>query len=71
MTKFEQIGVNFQNDAANKYEANKSFRYSCRVCCERGMRIDCDKCAIAHTHAATVAAFDVIAAQGRISDARR
>lgn len=58
VTKFEQVGVNFQYDAANKKEANRSFSYSCRVCCERGLRIDCDRCAIAHVHSATVAAFE-------------
>ena len=58
VTKFEQVGVGFQNDALNKREANRSFQYSCRVCCERGMRIDCDKCAIAATHAITIAAFE-------------
>ena len=58
MTKFEQIGVNFQYDACNKREANRSFSYSCRVCCARGMRIDCERCAIATVHAATVAAFE-------------
>lgn len=58
LTKFEQIGVNYQHDATSKHEANRSFRYSCRVCCERGMRIECDRCAIAATHDAVVAAFD-------------
>jgi hypothetical protein len=57
MTKFEQIGVGFQHEAANAYDANRSFRYSCRVCCERGMRIDCDRCAIAAVNALMVAAF--------------
>lgn len=50
VTKFEQVGVNYQNDAASKHDAIKSFRYSCRVCCERGIRIDCDRCAISATH---------------------
>lgn len=58
VTKFEQVGMEFQYDAASKHEAIKSFQYSCRVCCERGMHIDCDKCAIAVTHAITVAAFE-------------
>lgn len=57
MTKFEQIGVGFQYDAANKAEANRSFRYSCRVCCERGMRLECDRCAIAAVHDMTIASF--------------
>ena len=58
MTKFEQVGVEFQYDARNKKEANRSFQYSCRVCCERGMHIECDRCAIAATNAILVAAFD-------------
>ena len=58
VTKFEQVGVEFQCEARNKNEANRSFRYSCRVCCEHGMRIECDRCAIAVTHAILVAAFD-------------
>ena len=58
VTKFEQVGVELQYEASNKHEANRSFKYSCRVCCERGMRIECDRCAIAATHAITVAAFD-------------
>lgn len=58
MTKFEQIGVLFQNEATNTYEAKKSFAFSCRCCCERGMRIDCDRCAIAVAYQLTVAAFE-------------
>jgi len=58
VTKFEQIGIEFQHEATSKYEANRSFRYSCRVCCERGIRIDCDRCAIAATHELTVAAME-------------
>lgn len=60
VTKFEQVGVELQYEASNKHEANRSFKYSCRVCCGRGMRIECDRCAIAVTHAITVAAFDTI-----------
>jgi predicted DNA-binding ribbon-helix-helix protein len=60
MTKFERVGVNLQYEAENKHEANRNFRYSCRVCCERGMRIECDRCAIAYTHDSTVAAFDTL-----------
>ncbi len=58
MTKFEQVGMNFQYEALDKRDANKSFQYSCRVCCERGMRLSCDRCAIATTHAITIGAFD-------------
>lgn len=58
MTKFESIGVTYQYEASNIHEANKSFLHSCNCCCAKGMRIDCDKCAIAHTHALIVAYFD-------------
>ena len=58
MTKFEQIGVNYQNDAESKEQANRSFRYSCECCCTRGMHIECDRCAIAVAHNLTIAAFE-------------
>lgn len=60
MTKFEQVGVNFQQGALNKHEANRNFRYSCRICCNRGMQIDCDSCAISVSNTVTLAAFDVL-----------
>ena len=58
MTKFEQVGVNYQNDAESKEQANRSFRYSCGCCCTRGLRIECDRCAIAVAHNLTIAAFE-------------
>ena len=58
MTKFEQVGVNYQNDAGSKEQANRSFRYSCECCCNRGLRIECDRCAIAVAHNLTIAAFE-------------
>lgn len=58
MTKFEQIGVNYQYEAATKEQALRSFQYSCNCCCYRGMRIDCDCCAIAQAHHLVIAAFD-------------
>ena len=58
MTKFEQVGVNFQYDASTKEQAIKSFKYSCACCCNKGMRLDCDRCAISSTHAMIVAIFD-------------
>ncbi|MDB7829145.1 hypothetical protein [Intestinimonas butyriciproducens] len=57
MTKFEQRGVEFQYDASCKQDALKSFQYSCSVCCSRGMRIECDRCAIRATHEMTMAYF--------------
>ena len=58
MTKFEQVGVNYQNDAESKEQANRSFRHSCECCCTRGMHIECDRCAIAVAHNLTIAAFE-------------
>lgn len=58
LTKFEQVGVNYQHDSCSKREANQNFKYSCRVCCERGIRIECDRCAIAATHSMVVAALE-------------
>ena len=47
MTKFEQVGINYQHEATTKEDANRSFKYSCDCCCNRGMHIKCDRCAIA------------------------
>lgn len=58
MTKFEQVGVNYQNDAESKEQANRSFHYSCECCCTRGLRIECDRCAIAVAHNLTIAVFE-------------
>ena len=58
MTKFETIGVNHQYDANNKSEARSAFMHSCNCCVSKGMRIDCDRCAIAHTHSLVMAYFD-------------
>lgn len=58
MTKFEQIGVERQIDCDSKREALRCFMHSCKVCCYRGMRIDCDKCAIAYVHKEVIACFE-------------
>ena len=61
MTKFEQVGVNYQYSAENTFQANNSFKYSCDCCCNKGIHIDCDKCAIAEAHSLVIAAFASIA----------
>lgn len=58
MTKFEQIGVERQVECDSKHEALKTFSHSCYVCCCRGMKIDCDRCAIAHVHKEVIACFE-------------
>lgn len=55
MTKFETIGVQLQMDAETPRDAVRKFSYSCRVCSSRGLRIECDRCAIRATHESTVA----------------
>ena len=60
MTKFEQIGVNYQMDSTSKQEAVKCFKFSCNCCCNKGIRIDCDRCQIAQVHYQMMAAFDTL-----------
>ena len=57
MTRFEQVGVNYQYDAGTKQQALKSFQPSCYCCCMKGMRIECDRCAIAEAHNNVIACF--------------
>ena len=58
MTKFEQVGVNIQYDAPTKEIARKRFSRSCECCCNKGMQIKCDKCAIETTHKLVMATFE-------------
>ena len=58
MTKFETIGVNRQYEAETVREANKAFNHSCDCGCNRGMKIDCDKCSIAFVHSLVIACFN-------------
>lgn len=58
MTKFETIGVNYQYDAGNIFEANKAFKRSCECCCNKGIHLDCDKCSISVVHQLVVANFN-------------
>lgn len=58
MTKFEQVGINYQYDATNIYEARRAFKHSCTCCCNKGIKLECDKCAIASVHNMIVAYFD-------------
>ena len=58
MTKFEQVGVNYQHDANSILEANKAFKHSCSCCCNKGIKLECDKCAIAHVHDMVLAYFN-------------
>lgn len=59
MSKFEEIGVAYQQNAASKAEAGKRFSTSCRICASHGLCIECDRCAIAAAHSFAVACFDM------------
>lgn len=61
MTKFESIGVERQMEAESVYQANRTFQYSCKMCSEHGMWIDCDRCAIAKAHAEQVSLLQAMA----------
>ena len=50
MTRFEQKGVELQEESMTMEEACKAFSYSCKICCEKGIRVDCDRCAISVAH---------------------
>ena len=60
MTKFEEVGVEFQLNSRTIGWANKSFEYSCEVCCRKGIHIKCSHCAIAEMNALVIAALKSI-----------
>ena len=57
MTKFEEMGVQKQNEAYLKGYADKAFSYSCFQCASRGLdkhQHGCDNCPIAVAHAKAI-----------------
>ena len=62
MTRFEANGVKRQQNAGSKYEADRSFEISCRICCEHGCFINCDHCPIAAAHELTCDVFKALEA---------
>ena len=58
MTKFEQVGVNMQYEATTKEIAHKKFSRSCECCCNKGLHIRCDQCAISTAHLLVIASFE-------------
>lgn len=46
MTVFEELGIKKQYESESRRDANRNFRYSCYLCCCRGVKIDCNRCAI-------------------------
>ena len=58
MTKFEQVGVNMQYESATREIAQQKFSRSCECCCNKGMHINCDMCAIETAHNLVMATFE-------------
>lgn len=50
MTAFESRGVELQQSSMSRSQSEKRFEYSCDLCCKRGLRIECDRCAIHVVH---------------------
>ena len=50
MTAFESRGAELQMDSASGFQARKRFENSCKLCCNRGLRIECDRCGIRVAH---------------------
>lgn len=61
MTRFEEIGKEHQLNARSIHEANKRFEVSCEICSTRGIRVECDSCAIRFAHEGVVANMKDIA----------
>lgn len=66
MTRFEEVGVQRQNECVTKYDAIRQFRNSCHICCNRGIRIECDRCAIAYEHRQVLEAFVILSVPVRV-----
>ena len=60
MTKFEQVGVNYQMQCTSAQEAMSSFKHSFDICCCRGINIKCDYCTIASVHKMVVASLEPV-----------
>lgn len=58
MIKFEQVGVNLQEEAVTKEIAIKRFSRSCDICCTKGIHLDCDRCCISTVHRLVMANFE-------------
>ena len=51
---FFEHGVYRQQKSLTICEANRNYSYSCELCCNRGYRVDCDRCPIKFAHKQTV-----------------
>ena len=71
MTGFENKGCELQMECDSVYQAVKAFEYSCKVCCAKGVRVTCDRCAIAAVHENVVSAIRDFEDERRHKEAQR
>ena len=70
MTYFESKGVEIQGNCLNEFQARKQFERSCECCCMRGLRINCDSCAVKAAHEQVLDAFASSKLSSRIASIR-
>ena len=60
MTKFEQIGVERQENSRTMEELDRQMNHSCECCVYRGLGyyMDCDHCAIIAAHERIMKTFE-------------
>lgn len=46
MTRFEEIGRDKITLSVTMEQCDRNFKKSCELCCTRGMRLECERCAI-------------------------
>ena len=62
MTRFEEIGVERQYGSTNPREAVRNYERSCKICCERGVCLNCQRCSIPMAHRSMMQTFAVLGA---------
>lgn len=60
MTRFEENGVDLQELSSSRREAERKFQRSCELCCNWGLFIHCDRCAIDCAHTRMMEVFSVM-----------
>ena len=68
MTRFEEIGVELQERSRNKKEAKVLYKHSCDLCCNSGLNIRCNRCAIDYAHTRMLGIFSVMKKSTRHKD---
>ena len=63
MTKFEERGITFQEEAFDAEDAKRKFDISCTICCNQGRQITCERCLINNAHKQIMAYF---ASKGKV-----